>query len=400
MAEEIAEETVAQKLRSADIAEQMRLEKKRTDKMREVAELRWQIAQTQHKTELGEFLDFDRWPFLVEIYKNDAPDIVLIGSAGWGKTEFLICDDSAKAACDLRVFHVMDNFVKRDRFVLGRIDPCFASSAFYSGMLKHAKNKNREMDSARFKHFGDGSINFVGSNSDSDFSTYRADTACVDEHQLCDKTNLRRIFHRMTGSDFGFITLVGNPRGVGTAENQNLHWEFLQTDQRQWHIPCPTCNVVQILGWWSHFIEETKNEYGAITEVKVRDENWDPEGSLEFRPICTNCGSAMYRLSRDGKWVATVPGKRRRGYQLSSLYNPTAVLSGNGPKSLLTFYRKGLHNPNDMADFVNDQLGMPHSTTGSSITEDMLQMVSTGKAAGVQAYSFVHAGDIAWRKTA
>ncbi len=397
---ESAPEPIRDEVRAADIAQQLRLEQKRIDKMKEVAAERWMFATTQMKTEQGEWLDFDRWPFLKEIYQNDAPDIVLIGAAGWGKTLYCIADDIAKAACDLRVFHVMDNFVKRDRFVLGIIDPMLSSNAYCIGMMRHAKSRSREMDSARFKHFGDGSINYVGSNSDSDFATYRADCASVDEHQLCDRNNLRRIFHRMTGSDWGFINLMGNPRGIGTAENQNLHWEFLQTDQRQWHIPCPSCNVFQVLGWWSHFVEETKNEHGVITAVKQRDENWDEEGPLEMRPVCTNCGEPMYRLSQDGKWIATAPGKRRRGYQLSSLYNPTAVLAGNGPKSLLTFYRKGLHNPNDMADFVNDQLGMPHSTTGSSITEDMLQAASTGKSAGVAPYRFMHSGDLLWRDVA
>lgn len=546
-------QTTAEKIRSADIAEQLRLETKRADKMREVASMRWMIAVSLHKTELGENLDFKRWPFLVEIYQSDAPDLVLTGSAGWGKaspldakvhtpngwkqmgklqvgdrvstpdgcdapiigifpqgeipiyrialsdgrsteacgqhlwrivdsvrrfsvvntieiadrlkygkgstlhlpdmigksaewnaelrtklgiqhiasvepignkpaqcilidhpdhlyitddfivthnTEFSICDDAAKAACDLRVFHVMDNLAKRDRLVLGRVDPCFAMVSFYAGMLKVAKNKNRDMDSSRFKHFGDlGSINFVNSNSDSDFSTYRADSAVIDEHQDCDQKNLGKVFHRMTGSDFGFVILMGNPRSMGTAENQNLHWHYLQTDQRQWHVPCPTCGVEQILGWWSHFIEEKKNEHGAIVSMQPRDQTWDPKGYLEFRPVCPLCTQPMYRLA-PGRWIPTNPGAIRRGYQLSSLYNPTAMLTGEGTKSLLSFYRRGMHNPNDMSDFVNNQLGMPYNLSGSSITEEMLQAASTGIAADVAPYRFLPASEIRWRDVA
>jgi len=524
--------TIADQVRQADINEQLRLEEKRAAKMREVAKLRWYIANGQHKTELGEYLDFKRWPFLVEIYQNDAHDLVLFGSVGWGKfqplsakvrtpsgwktmgeikarsrvrtpdgkeakvtavfpqgmvpifkitladgsateagaehlwmafdgdacrklrtdelttemslpiafcnhrpritsiepvgkkeaqcilidhpdhlyitddyiithnTEYAICDDAAKAAADLRVFHVMDNFVKRDRFVLGRIDPCFAACAFYEGMLRAARNKNREMDSARFKHFGDGSINFVGSNSDSDFATYRADAATVDEHQLCELSNLNKIFHRMTGSDYGFVTSMGNPKHAGTKDNQNIHWEFLQTDQRQWHVPCPSCGVYQLLDWWKHFIREEKNEHGAILSTKPRDENWDPDGPLEFRPICPLCQQPMYRLSQEGKWIASAPGRRRRGYQLSALYNPTSMFTGTGPKSMLTYYRKGMHNPNELANFINNQLGLPYNTTGSSITHDMLETASTGVAAGVPAYRFIHASEMQWRESA
>jgi phage terminase large subunit GpA-like protein len=381
----------AEDARQIDIRRQERLELHRRDKLREIAELRWKIATTAHKTERGEFLDFDRWPFLEEIYKDDAMESVLYGAAGWGKSELLICDAAAKATLGLRVFYVLNSMHSRNKMVLGRIDPGFASVPFYKGMLEAAKNRGAEVDSANFKHFGDGSINFINSNSDSDFFQHRADCVSVDEHQLCNRDNLRKTFHRMTGSDYGFVVNAGNPDIVGTAENQNIDWEYQQSDQRQWHIPCPSCGAFQVLGWWSHLIEEKKNEYGAILEVKVRDPRWDPEGEREPWPVCTNCAEPMPRLSHDGAWRATAPGRRRRGRQLSSLYNPTSNMT-----KLFGFYRDGLHDPSAMKDFVNNQLGLAYNTSGSSITEDMLEAASTGSAAGVAPYRMVPAGELEW----
>jgi len=391
-AEPVVPISLAEQVHKQDLDRQMKLEAKRAAKMREVADLRWMIATTQHVTDKGEPLDFEAWPFLVEIYKSEAQDLVCCGSAGYGKTQFGICDAAAKAALGLGVFWIFDSLPKRNKIVLGVIDPTFERVPFYKGMLQSAKQRGAEVDSANYKHFGDGFINFINANAEAEFSSHHGDCKTTDEHQLCDIVLLKKASNRLTGSDYRFNLDMGNPRGVGTEENQNIDWQFKISDQRQWHIPCPTCGQWQVLGWWSHFIEEVKNEYGAIMEVRIRDENWDPDGPMEPRPICINCAMPMVRLHREGEWRAMNPGKRRHGYQLSSLYNPTINMS-----EMFSEYKGCLHDPNLMRDFINDKLGIPYNTSGSNITEAMMENASTGRAAGVAPYAMKPANDIEWR---
>ena len=309
-------------------------------------------------------------------------------------SEFLICTAASMAACGLKVFYVLDKYDKRDRFVAARITPTFNEVPLYRAMIQVARDRSAKADSARFKAFGPGSINFVGSNSPSDFSSYAADASINDEHQLCDSDNVAKIFHRLSGSPWRFQIIVGNPRIVGTADNQNLDWEYQQSDQRRWHLPCEDCGQWQVLGWWSHFIREDRNKAGAITNIEVRDADWRQDSVLDIRPMCTHCRRPMNRLSRAGDWKALNPGHLRHGFQLSNLNNPNVRVGG--PESLLTLYQKGLHSPTKMADFVNDQLGMAWSMEGSSVTDRMLSQCSTGELAGLPAYGFLPADALRW----
>jgi hypothetical protein len=258
-------------------------------------------------------------------------------------------------------------------------------------MLKAARDRSADADSQRFKHFGPGSINFVGSNSDKDFTSYSADATIIDEHQECVLENINRVDGRMSGSPWRYKIICGNPRLIGTEENQNLDWEYQNTDRRQWHVPCAYCGTYQVLGWWSHVIREEKNRQGAIVSITPRDPDYQPGGVLDMRAICTNCNRPMNRLSREGQWLAQNPGHVRHGYQLSNLYNVNVRLD-----RMFSMYRLALHDPSSMADFVNNWLGLAWNMEGSSITERMLEQASRGDMAGVDPYRFILGSQLLW----
>ena len=371
--------------------EEIDREARRRELMSQIAKYRWQIAQHHHRLETGEKMDFEKYPFQKDIYLDDAIEQVIVGSVQWGKSELLVCTAASMAACGLRVFYVLSKYDKRNKFVAARITPAFREIPLYAAMLKAAKDRNAEADNASFKHFGPGSINFVGSNSEKDFTTYSCDAAIVDEHMECVLENISRIDSRMSGSPWRFKILVGNPRYVGTEENQNLDFEYQNTDRRQWNVPCPYCGMMQVLGWWSHFVVEEKNKHGAVLSIRPRDEEYVPGNILDMRPICTNCSRPMNRLSRDGQWIAQNPGHPRHGYQLSNLVNVNVRID-----KLFDKYRLGLHDPSKMAEFINDHLGLPWTMEGSSISDRMLEQASRGDAAGIEPYRVLPALELAW----
>jgi phage terminase large subunit GpA-like protein len=367
----------------------------RADKMAEIANYRWLIAQKAHRLANGAPLDFDKYPYQREIYQDTALEQVVMGSVQWGKSEFLIASSAAMAAIGLNVFFVISKYDKRDRFVSSRITPSFREVPLYRKMLEAAKLRNADTDSSRFKHFGMGSINFVGSNSDKDFTSYQADAAIVDEHQECVSSNVSRIDSRMSGSPHRFKIIVGNPRITGTEENSNLDWEYKNTDRRQWHVPCEFCKRMQVLGWWTNFVKEERNRTGAITSVSPLDTEYSTGDRLDMRPVCIECRRPMNRLSRKGRWVQTNPGHLRHGFQLSNLYNVNVRMD-----KLYAMYRAGLASPIKMADFVNDQLGLAWNMEGSSISQQMLEACSRGDACGLQPYRMIPASQLEWAEAA
>ncbi len=96
--------------------------------------------------------------------------------------------------------------------------------------------------------------------------------------------------------------------------------EYLQSDQRKYHVPCPHCGERQILEWGA------KEEYG-IKWLKTETGKARPETAVY---ICRHCGCAIDEhhkdgMLRDGIWIPDVPGAglgKRAGFWLSKLYSP------------------------------------------------------------------------------
>lgn len=379
-----AEELLAE-ARVEDIARASR----RVDMMQRIATMRWEIARKHHRDEDGNPLDFGEYPFQPAIYQDTAPEQVMMCSTQIGKSVWLLTTAVAMALAGLKVFYVFSKFQKRNITVASQIDPIFQQVDLYRKAMQGAREKAGDADNVSLKFFGHGFINFVASNSPSEFTGYRADVAVIDDHQDCEIDNLSGINGRLAGSKWRFRIWVGNPRGMGSAENENIHWQYLLSDQRQWHIPCYYCGKEQILGWWSHFVDERKNKFGGIVSVSPRDPDWRSDRAADMRPICTHCHKPMNRLARDGRWIAMKPGVERHGYQLSNLYNPNTPAA-----ELFEQYVQAKHSPVRMQRFINDQLGLPHNFDGDSITDEMLENASTGNLCNLPSYRFERVGDL------
>lgn len=375
---------------------QVERESRRRAMCAEAARYRWIIAQEYHRLANGNRLSFDDYPFQPPIYQDDATELVVYGSVQWGKTEFLICAAMAMAAVGLKVFFVLSKIDKRERLTKTRIDPALNSVPIYKALVEAAEKAGRKTDSVRIKHIGDGSIVFVVATADRDFTSVDADVVIVDEYQECEGDNLQKVDNRLSGSPWQFKIFVGNPLLRGTESNQNLDFQFQQSDQRQWHIECGNCKTLQVLNWWKHVVDEDRNpETGAILSIRPKDPTWQGPGVLDLNPICDVCDRPVDRLSRDAEWRPMNPGHPRHGYQLSNLYNCNKRLDDLFQKYLLA-----KHKPSLMQDFINNQLGLAHNQDGTAITQDMLAACSTGRLLGVEPFAFVPASMLKWRTAA
>jgi phage terminase large subunit GpA-like protein len=96
--------------------------------------------------------------------------------------------------------------------------------------------------------------------------------------------------------------------------------EYLASDQRQYHVPCPHCGDRQVLLWGA------KEEWG-LKWLKTPTGAARPETAVY---VCRHCGGAIEehrkeQMLADGVWIAQAPGAgmgKRAGFWLNKLYSP------------------------------------------------------------------------------
>lgn len=96
--------------------------------------------------------------------------------------------------------------------------------------------------------------------------------------------------------------------------------EYLASDQRQYHVPCPHCGEAQVLLWGA------KEEFG-IKWLKTATGVARPETAVY---VCRHCGAAIEEHNKDvmlraGVWIPQAPGAgqgKRAGFWLNKLYSP------------------------------------------------------------------------------
>ena len=104
-------------------------------------------------------------------------------------------------------------------------------------------------------------------------------------------------------------------KGSSTIER-----EYLASDQRKYHVPCPHCGERQVLLWGS------KTDWG-IKWLKTDGGKARPETAVY---ICRHCGAAIQEHHKEtmlsgGIWVPEAPGAglgKRAGFWLNKLYSP------------------------------------------------------------------------------
>lgn len=122
--------------------------------------------------------------------------------------------------------------------------------------------------------------------------------------------------------------------------------EYLKTDQRRYHVPCPHCGHKHVLNWANFVIP--KNDAGKHIYSKA------------FM-ACPDCGGVIEERHKTdmlnaGEWIATAPDNvdgTRRGYHISALYSPV------GWKSWAKIAKQWIEaqgHPKKLQAFVNNVL--------------------------------------------
>jgi phage terminase large subunit GpA-like protein len=127
-----------------------------------------------------------------------------------------------------------------------------------------------------------------------------------------------------------------------TESTSVIDREFLTTDQRFYHVPCPHCSTAQIL--------------------KFEQLRWEPGKYDTVYYECEHCKEAIQErfkteMLENGEWIATAPNNashKKVGYHLSAMYSPFGWKSW---AEIVEEWELAQGNDPKLKTFVNTVLG-------------------------------------------
>lgn len=256
-----------------------------------------------------------------------------------------------------------------ENFSKERIDPTIRySPALADKLVEEADGKGRKKRSSetiRMKHFTGGYLAMVGANSPSGLASRPIRVLLCDEIDRYGMTKeghpLKLAKQRTTNFHNRKIVLVSTPTLKGIPDT--IEDYYLQSDQRQFYITCPHCGHEHILKW--ELVKWDRNDAGEALPMTSRLE-------------CPECGCTERgaykpdpKLLQGGRWKASNPESRIRGYHLNALYSPWVNLHDLVDEFVKANKQKDRQG---LMEFVNLKLGEPwDERTGEEDLADYLQ---------------------------
>lgn len=285
----------------------------------------------------------------VPLFKDDADFIVIQKASQCGLTDWMLCEMFTKAKAGLPGMYVLPTERIVYEFTPRRIDRLIERVPYYRAACRQ---RRKESDSKTQKTIFGQDWNFVGSNVSTNFYEKPIDVLLVDEYDKCDQDNLSFAPDRLASATREIRRFIGNP----TVGGFGIAYEYEQTDQKEWHLKCPSCSDEQPLTWWANFVEEYEPQ-----KYRLRFD----DGSM----ACRKCGGKMDRLAK-GRWIAKFPGRPKSGYHVSRLFGdprPGAILL------LFSEFEAAHGNLTKLQRFYNNVLGITFAAHGAKITDETLE---------------------------
>lgn len=223
-----------------------------------------------------------------------------------------------------------------------RLDPLVESSPALRELVKEPRA--RDSGNTIFaKEFKGGILRIVGSNSSVGLSSMPVRFLFLDEIDRYpgdvdgEGDPVALAIQRTANFANRKILLVSTPTVKGVSRIEKA---YAESDQRRYWVPCPHCQVEQVIGW------------GQI--------RWPKGQPLKAHYVCLHCENIvlesykMWMLDR-GRWIADAPGDGLvAGFHLSSLYSPLGWVSwGQIAQEHLQVYK----DPARRKVWVNTKLG-------------------------------------------
>ncbi|MCA1571209.1 MAG: phage terminase large subunit family protein [Chloroflexi bacterium] len=338
---------------------------------RELNFMEWSLLTP---TGQGDRLDFDRFPYLRELYSEEvaqAREVVLQKGTQIGASEVQWRWGARRAdQFGDTVIYVFPTAEHVRDFSDERIEPAIQASEYLSSRIgaHYVRNKSLKRIGAGWVHFR-GSRSSVGAtNSGGGKGPKRAVAAqsvaaqaiVFDEYDDLEPRQVSQYERRITAAQqigkaprirrFGVPTIPG--RGIAAA--------FERSDKRRWNVTCAECGHQQVPSWrgvrWTMPGEDHVYRSGD-------DAFDDPDEVGEVWRACVECEEKLNVA--DGEWIADQPGRQTIGFHVNRLIVPNADLRQLVRASRLT-------KPHEAEAFVNNDLGEPYAPAEAALDEQTI----------------------------
>lgn len=146
------------------------------------------------------------------------------------------------------------------------------------------------------------------------------------------------------------------------ADTSLIAREWLRSDMRVWHVPCPHCQAFIPLEWDDkHLLPGVPHSGGRLQWSAQLDAAWY---------VCGQCGAVIHehhkpRMNARGRWIPQQPGRPTAGFHFSALFGAM----GLAPSwlDLARGYVDAVKSTGTYKSFVNTQLGLPHREQGEEV---------------------------------
>jgi phage terminase large subunit GpA-like protein len=245
---------------------------------------------------------------------------------------------------------------------------------------KIASPKSRDSDNTILsKSFPGGHLGVVGANAPSGLSARPRRVILLDEVDRFPPsagTEGDPVDLAITRASAFWNRLIFMNSSPGMAGLSRIHAAYLETDQRQFYVPCPSCGGYQVLAWANLRWEKDDRKSGPARHL--------PETA---RYACPSCGDLISekkkpQMVRAGEWRPTNPDAPDGwvGFQLNALNS----LLARWPDLVRKFVAATSPEPNPekLQVFVNTVLGEPFEAAGVKLDPSDLE-----KRASEETYS-------------
>ena len=216
-------------------------------------------------------------------------------------------------------------------------------------------NRRNSANTLLHKSFPGGHITMAGANSPASLASRPIRIVLADEVDRYpvsagtegDPVNLAR--KRTTTFHNRKILLTSTPTIKGVSR---IEYEYEQSDQRRFFVPCHDCGERQVLDW---------------AHVKWTD--GDPETAAYCCDACGVLWSDAQRLTAvaKGEWRATAPYTGKAGFHLSEIYSPWVPL-----EKMVRGFLDAKGNPELLKTWVNTSLGESWEDRGESLDQNVI----------------------------
>lgn len=302
-----------------------------------------------HRTHKNKGIRFNGFNYLKALYKDKSRHKVLMKSTQAGVSEYLIARAINDCINNYNVLYVMPTDVIKARFVQSRVNKTIDYTDFY-------KQFQKGIDSAQMKAFNMGVVNFIGSNSEASFTEFVANVVIIDELDQCSQSNIVMAKERQSAQKEKWYIEVSNPTilGYGIDDAYSL------SDKKKWMLKCDHCNEWINPNFFNNVVEKTDKD-----EYVIKDREFTFDLDRDCRLVCDKCNSRLERF-KDGEWVSEETNDVS-GYHVNKLFSGAVEI-----RELLKNFNDGLANDRKMQRFYNADLGLPFTSEGSKISDEML----------------------------